>query len=132
MPASKKPKPKRGVPGEPVTVAVASSGVTVALSAAAPVAEIVVGLRLAADGEHVLVSLSSRAARAGAAAAGAADIGSLTRREREVLRLLSEGWTNPEIARELCITVGTTRVHVKRIYRKLDVSFRWELLGIEQ
>jgi DNA-binding NarL/FixJ family response regulator len=115
----------------PVTVAVASSGVTVALSAAAPLAEIVVGLRLAADGEHVLVSLSSRPARAGAAA-GRPGVDSLTRREREVFELLKKGRTNPEIARELHITVGTTRVHVKHIYRKLEMSLRGELLGIER
>jgi DNA-binding CsgD family transcriptional regulator len=111
---------------EPITVEAASSGVTVCLSVAAPVAEIVVGMRLTADGEHVLVSLSSRPARAGAAAGA----GALTRREREVLGLLSKGRTNAEIARALSISRETARTHVKRVYLKLGVSSRGELLGV--
>jgi DNA-binding NarL/FixJ family response regulator len=116
----------------PVTVAMASTGVTMRLSADAPAAEIVVGIRLAADGKHVLVSLSSRPARVGSAAASAAGMGSLTRREQEVFGLLSKGQTNAEIAHTLQITTGTTRLHVKHIYRKLGVSSRGELLSVER
>lgn len=42
-----------------------------------------------------------------------------TRREREVLELLSRGFSNQEIARALCISVSAARDHVVRIMRKL-------------
>jgi DNA-binding CsgD family transcriptional regulator len=48
----------------------------------------------------------------------------LTRRELEVLRYLTEGKSNAEIAQELWITTRTTRAHVGRILDKLDVASR--------
>lgn len=51
-------------------------------------------------------------------------IETLTGREREVLRLLGAGHTNPEIARQLVIGTGTVKTHTLNIYRKLGVSNR--------
>jgi DNA-binding NarL/FixJ family response regulator len=48
----------------------------------------------------------------------------LTPREYEVLRLLAQGQTNREIARNLGITAGTAKVYVERIIAKLGVSDR--------
>jgi DNA-binding NarL/FixJ family response regulator len=48
----------------------------------------------------------------------------LTDRELEVLRLLAQGWTNREIARELLVSVGTVKAYVQRIIAKLEVSDR--------
>ena len=48
----------------------------------------------------------------------------LTRRERQVLRLLTQGQTNREIAGNLVITPGTAKQHVERILGKLGVSDR--------
>ena len=48
----------------------------------------------------------------------------LTAREREVLQLLARGYTNPEIATRLVISVKTASVHVSNILRKLGVSSR--------
>ena len=48
----------------------------------------------------------------------------LTGREIEVLRLLAEGMSNPEIAEKLVLSVGTVKTHVKRIYGKLNVNDR--------
>lgn len=50
----------------------------------------------------------------------------LTRREREVLRLLVDGRTNREIAAELVISESTARLHVSNILRKLGASNRTE------
>jgi len=50
----------------------------------------------------------------------------LTAREFEVLRLVAAGRSNPDIARELCISVKTASVHVSNILRKLDVTSRGE------
>ena len=49
---------------------------------------------------------------------------SLTHREVEVLKLLSRGQTNPQIARHLLFSVSTVKAHVRSILSKLDVSDR--------
>lgn len=48
----------------------------------------------------------------------------LTPREVEVLRLLAQGKTNPEIAQELVVSRGTVKAHVQNIIRNLGVSDR--------
>jgi LuxR family maltose regulon positive regulatory protein len=50
----------------------------------------------------------------------------LTKREREVYELLTQGLTNREIGRTLFITEGTAKVHVRRICQKLGVRTRTE------
>jgi DNA-binding NarL/FixJ family response regulator len=49
---------------------------------------------------------------------------SLTPREVEVLRLLSQGQTNPQIAQNLRVSRGTVKIHVQHIISKLGVSDR--------
>jgi DNA-binding NarL/FixJ family response regulator len=48
----------------------------------------------------------------------------ITQREVEVLGLLAQGRTNPEIAQELKISRGTVKIHVQHIIAKLGVSDR--------
>ncbi len=48
----------------------------------------------------------------------------LTRRESEVLRLLSQGLTDAQIAERLAITRRTVNWYLTRIYRKCGVSSR--------
>ena len=48
----------------------------------------------------------------------------LTARETEILRLLAQGQTNPQIARELVVSPGTVKNHVRHIIAKLGVSDR--------
>lgn len=50
----------------------------------------------------------------------------LTDREREVLRLLAQGLTNPQIANRLFISSETTKTHVKKLMRKLGARTRAE------
>ena len=50
----------------------------------------------------------------------------LTRREREVHGLISQGLTNKEIARTLFISEATAKVHVRHILEKLGVRTRTE------
>jgi len=49
-----------------------------------------------------------------------------TRREHEVLALLSKGYLDKEIARELGISAWTVHEHVKRVFEKLGVHSRLE------
>jgi DNA-binding NarL/FixJ family response regulator len=55
---------------------------------------------------------------------GTEQIASLTPREVEVLRLLSQGQTNPQIAQILLVSRGTVKIHVQHIISKLGVSDR--------
>ncbi len=52
------------------------------------------------------------------------DFKSLTPRETQVLKLLTLGYSNKEIARSLGMLEGTVKVHVKSIMKKLGVSNR--------
>ena len=54
----------------------------------------------------------------------------LTPREREVLVLLVEGLTNPEIAERLSVSRSTARAHVSNILAKLGVSNRAEAVAL--
>lgn len=45
----------------------------------------------------------------------------LTSREREILKLIAEGYKNKEIAEELCISVKTVEKHRSNIMEKLDL-----------
>jgi two-component system, NarL family, nitrate/nitrite response regulator NarL len=51
----------------------------------------------------------------------------LTDRERQIVRLVSEGLSNKEIGRRLKITDGTIKVHLHNIFEKLKVSNRTAL-----
>ena len=54
----------------------------------------------------------------------------LTPREREVLVLLVEGLTNPEIAERLSVSRSTARPHVSNSLAKLGVSNRAEAVAL--
>jgi DNA-binding NarL/FixJ family response regulator len=50
--------------------------------------------------------------------------GGLTERELEVLRLVAEGQSNPDIARALVLSHRTVARHLSNIFTKLDVTSR--------
>ena len=54
----------------------------------------------------------------------------LSDREREVLALLVQGLSNPEIARRLCITRATVKAHVSHILEKLEATNRAEAVAL--
>jgi LuxR family maltose regulon positive regulatory protein len=56
-------------------------------------------------------------------------IDDLSQRELEVLRLIVEGATNQEIARELVLTVNTVKRHISNIFGKLHVSNRAQAIA---
>jgi DNA-binding NarL/FixJ family response regulator len=53
----------------------------------------------------------------------------LSPRERQVARYVALGMRNAEIAAALGITTGTAKLHVHRIFKKVEVRSRRELCG---
>ncbi|QOG22511.1 LuxR C-terminal-related transcriptional regulator [Bradyrhizobium sp. SEMIA] len=54
----------------------------------------------------------------------------LTHRERQIVRLVSEGMSNKEIARALKVSPGTVKVHLYNIFQKLEVTNRTVLAAL--
>jgi DNA-binding CsgD family transcriptional regulator len=54
----------------------------------------------------------------------------LTRREREIVRLVSDGQSNQEIAEEAGLSLPTVKQHVHAIFRKLEVTSRSRLIAL--
>jgi DNA-binding NarL/FixJ family response regulator len=94
---------------------------------AAPLGEL--ATRLAAQARLVLPGRDEPAARA-AGGSGSHDPYELTPREAEVLRLVSAGWTNQQIAEALFITRKTASVHVSNIMGKLGAANRGEAAAL--
>jgi DNA-binding NarL/FixJ family response regulator len=57
---------------------------------------------------------------------------SLTPREQEILRLISQAYDNREIAQKLCIAEQTAKNYISVIYSKLDVTKRMQLMQVYQ
>jgi LuxR family maltose regulon positive regulatory protein len=53
----------------------------------------------------------------------------LSERELEVLQLIAEGLTNPEIAARLFLSLNTVKVHTRNIYGKLDAHSRTQAVA---
>jgi two-component system nitrate/nitrite response regulator NarL len=70
---------------------------------------------------EILVSALRKPEKAGSRA-----LASLTSREYEILKLIAKGMSNKLIARELDISDGTVKVHVKHFLKKLNLRSRVE------
>jgi LuxR family maltose regulon positive regulatory protein len=53
----------------------------------------------------------------------------LSERELEILRLISSGLSNQEIADQLVIALTTVKSHVRQIFNKLNVNSRTQVLA---
>jgi len=74
-----------------------------------------------------MTGVLAKVVKGGALDSGRPDrFATLTPREFEILRHLAEGQSNKEIARDLGITDGTVKLHVRSILRKLGVRSRVE------
>ncbi|MGQ0604900.1 MAG: ATP-binding protein [Anaerolineales bacterium] len=74
---------------------------------------------LEALGESIVKHLGQRAARQ-------LEQGGLTRRQIEIVRLIAQGFTNQEIARELVLSTRTVDMHVGSLLARLDCRTRAE------
>ncbi len=61
-----------------------------------------------------------------------APIEKLTAKEQEILDLILAGKSNKEIASSLFIEVSTVKTHINKIYGKLDVKSRREVMSLKQ
>lgn len=59
-----------------------------------------------------------------------AELHRLTVREKEVLELVYDGYTNPDIAEALFISINTVKKHIRNIYEKLGVNSRMEVVHL--
>jgi DNA-binding NarL/FixJ family response regulator len=88
-----------------------------------------------AGGQWIETNSMSRAlerlVKNGSEPAGAAR-DSLTPRELEIVRMVTSGLRNKEIADRLAITEGTVKVHLHTVYQKLQVDGRMELMIFAQ
>jgi DNA-binding NarL/FixJ family response regulator len=98
--------------------------------------ELADAIRRVADGDavfshrlagFVLDAFASAPAEPGLKPSFDPELDQLTGREREVLRLIAQGYTYKEIARELFISVKTVESHVSSVLRKLQLSSRHQL-----
>lgn len=115
---------------EPEVLALAEAGVAAYVTREQPLDELVAAIVAVALGEATcppriagmimrrLALLAERRERPLRAAE------ELTRRETEILTLMSAGLSNKEIARDLSIELSTVKNHVHRILEKLGVSSR--------
>jgi len=53
-----------------------------------------------------------------------------TDKEKNIIQLICEGRSNREIAREIFVSEQTVKTHLNRIYRKLNIKNRYQLINI--
>lgn len=111
-------------------LAAIEAGASGYLLKAAPAAELAAGVRAVAAGQTVLApSIAAQLTRAAQAARSAAEteaeaVPQLTVREVEVLALVAEGCSNPQIAARLFIGESTVKTHLLHVFGKLGVGDR--------
>jgi RNA polymerase sigma factor (sigma-70 family) len=122
-----------GVPEtEADIISYAEAGITTYLARESPLDQLPSVVQAAAQGEvvppppRIVGALLERVATLSEISR---DVATLTPRERQILRLVSDGRTNKEIATQLCIEISTVKNHVHRILKKLDVTSRSEAVA---
>jgi DNA-binding NarL/FixJ family response regulator len=93
--------------------------------------ELIGAIRSAYEGRSTLApeamqALVNQASRKGEQAT----LESLTKRELEILTLVAQGMTNPQIAQQLVISPSTVNFHIHNILPKLQAGTRTEAVRI--
>jgi DNA-binding NarL/FixJ family response regulator len=102
----------------------------------APTADLLSAIRAVASGDAVVAPSTTRRLLARVVkqlpvadgGGAAAELDSLTPREREVLVAVARGLSNAEIADELVLSEATVKTHVGRILAKLDLRDRVQIV----
>jgi len=95
--------------------------------------DLLTGIRVVAAGEALLAPRATRLLVSHFAAAGrrpvtVGTLARLTEREREVLRLVAQGLSNPEICQALVVSPATVKTHIAHLLAKLDARDRAQLV----
>lgn len=112
--------------GAPVGYGREENGISAVLSPDASPAQI----RAAAAALAVGLRVEDQGARPHSAESEFSYVEPLTERELEVLNLVAEGFSNPQIARRLGVSRNTVKFHVSSIIAKLGASSRTEAVTI--
>jgi two-component system response regulator NreC len=80
------------------------------------------------DYRRLITQSTSKALQKGEAASSGKDLEVLSGRERQVLELVADGWTNQEIGEKLGISSKTVARHRERIMNKLNIHSCTELV----
>jgi len=107
----------------------AAAGACHVISKDAEPRDLVQTLRQIAEQQRMLAS-SNEAARRAQSAMADKTLMTLTERERQVMRLVSEGLSNKEIGRRLNISDGTIKVHLHHVFQKLEINNRTVLAAL--
>jgi DNA-binding NarL/FixJ family response regulator len=99
-----------------------TAGASGYLLKAAPEGEILAGVRSVAGGGTVMAPAIAAALARGIRQQQAAP--RLSDREREVLALVAEGLSNPDIGRRLHVSEATVKTHLLHVFEKLGVGDR--------
>jgi DNA-binding NarL/FixJ family response regulator len=86
--------------------------------------EVMAAIRAVAAGGAIVGAGVARSVLAGRGHGPGAPAAGLTEREAEVLALVADGRSNPEIARELEVSLKTVQNHVSRVLAKMQVRDR--------
>ena len=91
-----------------------------------PLSDLVRAVRTVADGRTYVDPVLAGVL---ASPDATARIPGITKREREVLRLLADGMRNEQIARELTISPLTVRTHIEKAMQKLEADTRTQAVA---
>ncbi len=114
-----------GAADDEILLQALEAGASAFLSSASPVAEVVAAVR------HAAAAASSFSAAGLAQALRRRQEGPITvlsPRERQVLALLRDGRSVPQVARELYVSLSTAKTYVARLYEKLGATNRAQAL----
>jgi DNA-binding NarL/FixJ family response regulator len=92
----------------------------------APLTEVVRAVELVAAGRTYVDPILAGVLSSSAATERVSE---LTHRERDVLRLLADGFSNDEIGKELHISPETVRTHVRKAMARLDADTRTQAVA---
>ena len=100
------------------------NGATGAITKSLPKEELLAAIRNVAAGQRVASPEVAQTLKE------EADMPSLTPRQLEILRSLTRGLTNDDIAREFGLSKAGVKFHLLTIFRKLNVANRTEAVGL--